>query len=96
MAKDYARSFYNSKAWKRTQVAYMSSQCYICERCGRVARIVHHKKYITPQNINDPNITLDWDNLEALCMDCHNAEHIGGSICAEGLRFDKEGNIVKK
>lgn len=95
MAKDYAKSFYHSKAWRDTQAAYMASQYYICERCGSVARIVHHKKHITPQNINDPCITLDWNNLEALCMDCHNAEHIGGSICAKGLRFDKDGNIVK-
>lgn len=95
MAQDYAKGFYNSKAWRDTQAAYMASQHYVCERCGGVARIVHHRAYITPQNINDPSITLDWANLEALCMDCHNAEHLGGAACAEGLRFDSSGNIVK-
>lgn len=95
MAKDYAKGFYNSKAWRDTEAAYMTSQNYVCERCGSVARIVHHKTYITPQNINDPSITLDWTNLEALCMDCHTAEHLGGAACAEGLRFDSDGNIVK-
>lgn len=95
MAKDYAKGFYHSKAWKDTQAAYMASQHYICERCGSVARIVHHKKYITPHNISNPYITLDWNNLEALCMDCHNAEHIGSAVCAKGLKFDKNGNIVK-
>lgn len=95
MAKDYAKSFYNSRAWKDTQAAYMASQYYICERCGGVARIVHHIQYITPQNINDPNITLSWDNLEALCIDCHNAEHMSkGGACAEGLRFNSNGEIV--
>lgn len=96
MAKDYARGFYNSGAWRKTQAAYMASQNYLCERCGKVACIVHHKKYITPKNISDPSVTLNWDNLESLCMDCHNTEHHGGAICADGLRFDSNGNIVKQ
>lgn len=75
MAKDYARKFYSSAAWIKTQAAYMASQNYLCERCGDMACIVHHKKHITPQNIDDVNITLNWDNLEALCQDCHNKEH---------------------
>ena len=94
MAKDYARGFYNSFAWRRTQAAYMASRCYVCERCGRPARIVHHKNYITPQNIHDPYVTLDWANLEALCIDCHNAEHISVGACAPGLRFNSEGELV--
>jgi 5-methylcytosine-specific restriction endonuclease McrA len=95
MAKDYARGFYNGKAWRDTQAAYMMSQHYVCERCGGMARIVHHIQYITPQNIHDPNITLSWDNLEALCIDCHNAEHMGkGGACAEGLRFNEQGELV--
>lgn len=72
----------------------MISQCYVCERCGRAAHIVHHRKYITPQNISDAAVTLAWDNLETLCMDCHNAEH-GGSICADDLCFDADGNLVQ-
>lgn len=92
--KDYARSFYKGKAWKNTQSAYMISQHYICQRCGNVARIVHHVKYITPQNINDPNITLNWDNLEALCIDCHNREHMGSDACAEGLSFNSNGELI--
>ena len=95
MSKDYAKSFYNSQAWRDTQAAYMASQYYICERCGSVARIVHHIQYITPQNIQDPNITLSWDNLQALCIDCHNAEHMSsGGACAEGLRFNSKGELV--
>lgn len=26
-------------------------------------------------NISDPSVLLSFDNLEALCFDCHNAEH---------------------
>jgi len=94
MAMDYAKSFYNGKAWKATQAAYMASQYRICENCGNAARIVHHKEYITPENINNPEITLNWKNLKALCVDCHNAEHMGAAVCAEGMQFNSKGELV--
>jgi len=92
--KEYARSFYKSKAWMKTQAAYMSSKNYICERCGGMAKIVHHREYITPENINDPNITLSWSNLEALCQDCHTREHLSAEVCAEGLSFNSKGELI--
>ena len=97
MAKDYAKSFYNSMQWRKCRDGFMSSKHFVCERCGGLAVICHHKTYITPSNISDPNITLNWDNLESLCMDCHNIEHTGkGGICREGLTFDNEGNLIQK
>lgn len=91
MAKDYAKGFYSSRAWKQTQAAYMESRHYVCERCGGMARIVHHICYITPGNIQNPEITLNWDNLEALCMECHNQEHMGSRSRAV---FDADGNMI--
>lgn len=90
MAQDYAKSFYQSKAWRETSRLYMSSKHYICERCGGVGRICHHRKYITPYNINNPNITLSLDNLECLCHDCHQQEHAGA---VSRVVFDEAGNI---
>lgn len=87
--------FYNSPAWKRTQRAFMLSKNHICERCGQPARIVHHKTYITPLNIYDPAVTLSWDNLEALCQDCHNREHSLSPATAEGVSFDENGDLVR-
>lgn len=95
MAQDYAKGFYSSRAWKETQAAYMESQHRVCERCESVARIVHHKRYISPQNINDPNITLNWNNLEALCHSCHEFEHKGTAAHASEVRFNSNGDIVK-
>lgn len=95
MAQDYAVSFYKSTEWEKCRDAFMESKNYICERCGGLAKICHHKTYITPQNINDPNITLSWDNLEALCQDCHTREHLSGEICAKGLAFDSNGNLIQ-
>ncbi len=80
--KDYAKTFYKSKTWQACRAAYIKKVGGLCERClakGMIvpAVIVHHKIYIGPENINDPTVTLNWDNLEALCRDCHADEHAG-------------------
>lgn len=96
MAKAFAARFYASAQWQRTQAAVMRAYCYTCQRCGRPAKIVHHRTWLTPENINDPNVTLNWDNLEPLCQDCHNREHQqNGGDTAPGLTFDATGHLVK-
>ena len=85
-------AFYNSKEWRRVSSAYMSSKSYICERCGKPATICHHKKWLNAQNVHDPSIALNFDNLEALCQECHNAEH--GSKHNVTI-FDEAGNVVE-
>ena len=78
--KEYARRFYTSKTWKRCRKEYLKSVSYLCERCYakgilNPAKVVHHKRYITPDNIGDPDVTLNHNNLEALCWKCHDEEH---------------------
>src|SRR5699024_10899168 len=63
-----ARAFYTSAAWIKCRTGYMQSQHYVCERCGGIGEICRHKTYITPENIHDPYITLNWDNLECVCQ----------------------------
>lgn len=80
--KDYAKAFYKSQAWKRCREGYIKSVGGLCERCllnGLIVPgyIVHHKCYITPENIHDISITLNWNNLEYLCKSHHDAEHLG-------------------
>lgn len=93
MSKPYAKSFYESKQWKKTRQAYLISKNYICERCNGYADMVHHKKYITPATINNPNMTLSFDNLMALCNDCHNKEH-KSKKADRRYKFDESGNII--
>ena len=93
--KPWARQFYKSKAWKRCREGYIKSVYGLCERCQRPGWIVHHKVYLTPDNINDPNVSLNWDNLEYLCQDCHNREHHGNYPVRDGLMFDEQGNLMK-
>ena len=78
--KDYAKVFYKSKQWKDCRAAYLKSVGGLCERCLRQGlftpgKIVHHKIHITPENIGNPLITLDWNNLELVCHNCHNEIH---------------------
>lgn len=107
MAKLFAKSFYNSSAWKRCREAYFNSQFGLCELCERPGEEVHHKTFLTPENITDPDITLNWDNLQLLCKTCHNAEHEKAYemyrkknrknlTTNNDLCFDDSGNLVRK
>lgn len=78
--KEYARKFYSSRAWKKTREAYKAYRGGLCERCLAKGQynagvIVHHKIYISPENIGNPMVTLSWDNLELVCRACHDEEH---------------------
>jgi len=94
VAREFAEAFYRSKAWKQCRRAFFIARHGICERCGGPGKIVHHKVYLTPQNINDPNVTLNFDNLELLCQECHNREHHETEPVSDGLRFDENGDLV--
>lgn len=68
----------------------------VCERCfamGRLtpAKVVHHKQHLTPQNIDDPKVSLAYDNLQRLCQDCHAAVHSDGD--APRVWFDEHGQM---
>lgn len=76
------KRFYNSKAWKDTREAYKRSVGGLCERCLKQGlyvpgEIVHHKIHLTSDNVNDPSVTLNYDNLELVCRDCHGQIHRG-------------------
>ncbi|MBQ1571005.1 MAG: HNH endonuclease [Clostridiales bacterium] len=95
--KEYAKRFYKSKAWQKCRAGYAKSVGGLCERClsrGLIVPgdIVHHKCYLSAENIDDPNISLNWDNLEYLCISCHNAIHIGGKS-KKRYRIDVDGKV---
>jgi len=97
MAREFAKKFYNSKPWKKCREAYKQSKFGLCERCGQPGDEVHHKIYLSPENINDPHVTLNWDNLELLCAACHSKEHNEKySPLREDVMFNKEGDLVEK
>ena len=96
MARDFAKSFYNSKKWQRARKLCISRNHGICERCGKAFAsrklIVHHKVYLNETNIHDENISLNQDNLELLCIDCHNEEHLHDN--ERIIYFDEQGKVI--
>lgn len=95
MSREFAEAFYHSAAWLQARRLAMELHYGVCERCGRPAKIVHHKIHLTPVNISDPDISLGQDNLMVLCIDCHNRIHAKDSSVREGLEFDGTGQLVK-
>ena len=76
MAKDWATAFYKSKKWQKCRHTYLEKRILIdgglCEECReKPGYIVHHKKMLTEENILDPDISLNEDNLEYVCKACH-------------------------
>ena len=93
--KPYAETFYKGKLWQDCRNAYAKSKGGLCERClakgiYKAGEIVHHKVHLGPENINDPSITLDWNNLELLCRDCHAQEHGKG----KRYKVDELGRVT--
>ena len=97
-ARPEQKRFYASARWRKCRASYLSEHP-ICERCEKVgivsvAEHVHHKMELTLENYKDPEVTLNPDNLEALCFKCHNAEHHGRKDCGSDYYFDDEGNLI--
>ena len=78
--RDFARKFYRSKAWQGVREIVMQRDHYLCVDCLNENRItpaeeVHHIIELTPENINDANISLNEENLVSLCRECHKKRH---------------------
>lgn len=77
---DFAADFYFGIAWKECRRAYAKSVGGLCEVCMargiyKAGEIVHHKTHLNAVNIHDPQVALNWDNLQLVCRDCHAEIH---------------------
>lgn len=98
--REFAKDFYKSQAWKDCRESYLKSVGYKCEMCSAKgietpAVIVHHIIELSPDNINDPSITLGFDNLTAVCRKCHADEHMNHSN-ARRYFFGENGEVILK
>lgn len=74
------KSFYASEKWINFRLGLINERGTKCSRCGeRIARsrdlIGHHKVELTPENVYDYTISLNPDQVDLVCFDCHNKEH---------------------
>lgn len=96
--KPWAEAFYKSQQWKACRASYMKKCGGLCERCLRdgmytPAVIVHHKEWLTQENIHDPKVTLSFKNLECLCAFHHNEEH-NGQRKKRRYSIDRQGKVT--
>jgi len=60
-------------AWNKIQKAFLAANplCELCKQDGRLtpSELVHHKRKVRSAGTND------WDNLQALCSECHSRYH---------------------
>lgn len=89
LSKAQRRAFYNSSEWRHKRKAIQERdqfECQSCKRQGKVSLdvyepnkngrkkiklVVHHIKELE----HHPDLALEDDNLETLCVDCHNKIH---------------------
>ena len=95
--QEWAVSFYKSQAWKKCRAAYAKKANHLCENClqygiYRPGDIVHHVIALTPENIEIPEISLSFANLQLLCRDCHAEIHGGKS--GRRYKFDTDGEVL--
>lgn len=105
MAKEFAKSLYNSKAWRDCRQSYIDYRVSVdggmCEECGEeIGYIVHHTILLTPDNIHDPSVSLNHEHLKYECKQCHDKEekHFKPQIKSHNnkrYRFDENGLIIK-
>lgn len=101
MLTDY-KHFYCTNAWVKCRESYKKYRGGLCERCyakGLIVpgKVVHHKIYLNAETVNDPSITLNFDNLELLCAKCHEQEHDrinGGARTAKRYFVDEFGKVI--
>ena len=102
MAKEWAKAFYNSKKWIRCRNSYIGFRISIdggtCEECKRQqGYIVHHTITLTAENITDPDVALNHDNMKYVCKDCHDrydGHGIGNKKLKPLCAFDEHGQPI--
>ncbi len=94
--KSIDHSFYTREAWKQVRLAYLKKKRFICERCGEPAKVVHHRVHLNADNIHDDTICYGDNNLEALCIRCHNIEHDTGNKHQKRFVWTSDGRCLTK
>lgn len=72
--------FYASDEWITLRQLLINQRGNRCKHCGKIIPrsidiIGHHIEELTPENVNDFTISLNPDNIELICFDCHNKDH---------------------
>ena len=97
--KDWAGVLYNTKKWQRLRKSIWQRDKGLCQECLKKGIIkqgeaVHHIIELTPDNVLDPEVALNPNNLETLCRDCHAEKH--GKDKGMRYKVDELGRVIIK
>lgn len=95
--KDQNKKFYDSKAWKTCREYYISKRILedggLCEICKESPGVIcDHIIELDEVNVNDPKISLSHDNIQLLCIECHNKKTFTKD--RRIIIFDDNGNPI--
>lgn len=97
MSRVFSKKMYASKQWIDCREYIFNKYFGICQDCGKPGLEVHHNTFLTPLNINDPDIVYGEWNLTLLCRDCHYTRHTKRRQSIDDCYyFDEDGNMCKK
>lgn len=85
--------FYKSTQWQVAREIKIRVANGKCERCGGLGQEVHHIVRLNVNTVNVTSISLNQDNLELLCKECHNKKH---KRFSKETVFDQEGNLISR
>lgn len=85
--------FYRSEAWQEARQQKIVAANGRCEKCGALGEEVHHIIHLIPDNVSDPEVSLNQKNLILLCKECHNKEH-GRFESVKKCMFDSNGDLI--
>ena len=68
---------YYSRQWKQISMLYRK-QHPLCEECERNGRITPADLVDHIIAVSDGGSMWSWDNLQSLCISCHNKKHSEG------------------
>jgi 5-methylcytosine-specific restriction endonuclease McrA len=86
-------NFYKSDSWRVASELKIMSVNGLCERCGGIGVEVHHITRLKVDNVKDVSVSINPENLELLCRECHNKEH---KRFSKENHFDEEGNLISR
>ena len=95
------KQFYKRSPWKRARQAYIDKRVAIdgglCEICREeMGLIVHHYKvWLDDINCNDPEISLNEDNFQYVCLTCHNKEKDPRTATPGRVIYGPDGEIIR-
>ena len=89
MSTGVLKKFYSTEPWLSFRAEIILSRMIdgrvVCQKCGKQIVVskhiqVHHLIELNEENYKDVNISLNPDNVEVWCHNCHNKNHCFATI----------------